>query len=413
MPFAASRFALPLAAALASSLLASGLSACSQNPALRGLGAANAGGRASQVKPAVMPGELVVKFKTEAGKQALLQSLSLRALTRVERLDALVVKPERAAEALAKLQADPRVAYAEYNHVVRKFQAPATPALGFRAGDEMLGKLWGMTKIQAEKVWAQGIGDPKVRVAVVDTGIDHRHPDFGGRVEKGYDFINNDADAMDDEGHGTHCAGTVAAGLGNGGVVGVAPGVGLVAVKVLSASGSGSFAGVAKGVVYAADQGVEVISLSLGGGFPSQVLEDAVRYAIGKGCLVVAAMGNENTDDPSYPAASPGVMAVGATISNDLRASFSNYGQHISVAAPGGDIWSTKLGGGFESLSGTSMATPHVAGLAALLKSSAPQLDAKGLRQRIEASADDLGAQGFDPMFGHGRIRADRAVLGR
>lgn len=388
------------------SAVASSIAACGTQPAMRGVGMnANANLAAASVQ-----GELVVRFKTEAGKQNLLQSLGLRTVQRVERIDALVVKAADTASALAKLKADPRVAYAEPNYIAKAYQAAQVPNLGFRADDELLPKLWGMTKIQAAEAWKTTTGN-NVKVAVVDTGIDYKHSDFSGnRVEKGRDFVNNDDDAMDDQGHGTHCAGTIGAGMGNGGVVGVAPNVKLVAVKVLSASGSGSYAGVANGIVYAADSGAQIISMSLGGPGGGQVLTDAVNYAISKGCLVVAAMGNDNSERPSYPAVLPGVMAVGSTTSADVRSSFSNFGKHISVSAPGSDILSTVPGGSWKSFSGTSMATPHTAGLAALVKSAFPALNAAGIQAKIEASADDLGDAGFDKFFGHGRINAAKAV---
>lgn len=387
--------------------VASSVAACGAQPGMRGL--ASAAGN-NPFAAASVQGELVVKFKTEAGKQALLQGLGLRTVSRVDRIDALVVKAADTAAALAKLQADPRVAYAEPNYIAKAFEAPQVPSLGFRAGDEMLGKLWGMAKTQAAEAWKVSTGSDKVKVAVVDTGIDYKHPDFGNRVEKGRDVVNNDDDPMDDQGHGTHCAGTIAAGIDNGGVVGMAPNVKLVAVKVLSASGSGSYEGVAKGIVFAADSGAQIISMSLGGPSAGQVIVDAVNYAKSKGVLVVAAMGNDNSERPSYPAAVPGVMAVGSTTSADIRSSFSNYGKHISVSAPGSDILSTWPGGGYKSISGTSMACPHTAGLAALVKSVFPALDAAGLRAKIEAAADDLGDKGFDKYFGHGRINAAKAV---
>jgi thermitase len=184
----------------------------------------------------------------------------------------------------------------------------------------------------------------------------------------------------------------------------------LLAVKVLSNEGSGSYDGVANGIIFAADQGAHVISMSLGGPAGSKVIEEAVQYAQGKGSLVVAAMGNENTESPSYPASAPGVMAVGATTKADQRSSFSNFGKHISVSAPGSDILSTVPGGKLDTFSGTSMATPHVAGLAALVKSKFPQANAAEIRSRIEKSADDLGDAGFDKRFGHGRINARKAI---
>jgi thermitase len=216
---------------------------------------------------------------------------------------------------------------------------------------------------------------------------------------------------MDDNEHGTHCAGTVAAGINDGGVVGVAPNVTIVPVKVLDAEGSGSYSSVANGIIYASDENVNVISLSLGGPSTSPTLESAVRYAKDKGILVVAAMGNDGDDVPQYPAAIPGVMGVGATNSKDEIAYFSSRGQHISVSAPGDLILSSIPGGKYERFSGTSMACPHVAGLAALVKSKHPALGAAEVRARIEKGAQDLGPKGFDPTFGHGRINAARAIL--
>ena len=367
---------------------------------------------AGMVGAAAAPGELVVRFRGQE-RQALLQKLGLKTVKRVQRLDALVVKSADPAKAIAALKADPNVLYAEPNYIARAIatRGPVTtPAFGVRGGDEMLAKLWGMAKIEAAAAWAVTPGSAKVKVAVVDTGIDHQHPDLVGRVDKGRDFVNNDDDAMDDNEHGTHCAGTVAAGLNNGGVVGVAPGVSLLAVKVLSGEGGGTYDGVASGIVYAADQGADVISMSLGGPAGSQVIDDAVKYARGKGSLIVAAMGNENTERPSYPASAPGVMAVGSTTSADKRSGFSNFGKHISVSAPGSDILSTIPGGKYDTFSGTSMATPHVAGLAALVKSQFPELKADEIRARIEKSADDLGEGGFDKQFGHGRINARKAL---
>jgi subtilisin family serine protease len=150
--------------------------------------------------------------------------------------------------------------------------------------------------------------------------------------------------------------------------------------------------------------------MSLGGPSGAKVIEDAVNYARSKGTLVVAAMGNDNSERPSYPAAVPGVMAVGATTSSDTRSSFSNYGKHISIGAPGSDILSTVPRGGYKVLSGTSMATPHTAGLCALVKSQFPSFTADQIRAKIEASADDLGDAGFDKFFGNGRINARKAV---
>ncbi|HEY9765642.1 MAG TPA: S8 family serine peptidase, partial [Chroococcales cyanobacterium] len=190
---------------------------------------------------------------------------------------------------------------------------------------------------------------------------------------------------------------------------------------VLGPGGNGSDAGVAEGITWAADHGAEIISLSLGGPEESKVMKDAVDYAAAKGTLVVAAMGNAGNGEKSYPAAYPGVLAVGATDEKDEAAEFSQYGEWISVSAPGVAIYSTfptykvdmnEYGypQNYAALDGTSMATPAVAGLAALVKSMYPGLDAAGIRKRIEKSADDRGDTGFDAHFGHGRVNALRAL---
>ncbi|MEB3298372.1 MAG: S8 family serine peptidase [Candidatus Sericytochromatia bacterium] len=374
-------------------------------------GLASGSGTRSALAAAAMPGQLVVKLRPQVAVSGWMAAYGLKPVRKIEDLGALVVQAADPTAALARLGRDSAVVYAEPNYVARKFEADARPFAGVFAADELLGQLWGMQKIGATRVWAGLPGDRKVTVAVVDTGIDHTHPDFSGRVLKGRDVVNNDDDAMDDEGHGTHCAGTIAAGLGNGGVVGVAPNVTLLAVKVLAANGSGSYAGVAEGIVYAANQGAPVISMSLGGSRPSKVLEDAVALAIRKGSLVVAAAGNDGSDEPNYPAAIKGVMAVSATQREDRIAYFSNTGNHVSVSAPGVSIMSTIPGGKYEALDGTSMACPHVSGLAALVKSKFPSANAATIRTRIEKSADDLGAKGFDPVFGHGRINVAKAVI--
>jgi thermitase len=354
---------------------------------------------------------VLVKFKDARLQQAAVQKMQLAVVGRIAKLDTLVVRAADPQAMVRALRAEPGVAYAEPDHVARAFEAPMVPALPLNGKDELLPRLWGMAKIEAPKAWGVTTGSRQVKVAIVDTGVDYNHPDLRGRTTKGFDYINGDGDAMDDNEHGTHCAGSAAAGINDGGVVGVAPNVTIVPVKVLDAEGSGSYSSVANGIIYAADENVNVISLSLGGPTTSPTLESAVRYAKDKGILVVAAMGNDGDDVPQYPAAIPGVLGVGATTSKDEIAYFSSRGNHISVSAPGDLIMSCIPGGKYERFSGTSMACPHVAGLAALVKSKHPTLGAADLRARIEKGAQDLGAKGFDPVFGHGRINAARAIL--
>lgn len=394
----------------AMAVLSSAVAGCGRAP-LTTAGVASA--RGASASAVARPGEVVVKFRSPAARQAVLQKLGLRSVSRVERLDAVVVKAADPAAALASLKADPSVAYAEPNWVMRAIEPRkrvAIPSFRAASGDDLLSRLYAMKNIDAASAWARTKGKG-AKIAIVDTGVDYTHKDLAGRViDKGRDFASGNGDAMDDHYHGTHCAGSAAASMGNGGVVGVAPEAGVIAVKVLGADGSGSYAGVANGIIYAADAGCHVLSMSLGGARSSQVIEDAVKYAQGKGALVVAAMGNDGHEDPSYPAACAGVLAVGASDSDDRLPNFTNFGEHISVTAPGVDILSTMTGGGYDELSGTSMATPHVSGLAALIKAANPGFTAAQIRQRIEASADDKGIAGFDKYFGHGRINAGKAL---
>lgn len=359
--------------------------------------------------------EIIVGLKPNATPQALLQRPGLKARARIPALNALIVTaPDREA-ALAALKKDPAVSWAEPNGVVKCVrpvgESPRFP-LGPRAGgDPLLDQQWGMAKIEAPTAWSSHPGSPKIRVAVVDTGIYYKHPEFGDRVDPGFDFINRDYDARDDMMHGTHCAGIIGAGFNDGhGIVGVAPGVSLLAVKVMDQEGLGTFANIADGIVYAVQNRAQIINLSLGAQNTAYVMRQAIDYAVKAGVLVVAAMGNENTDSPSYPAAYPGVLAVGATKADDTRARFSNQGSHISVSAPGHRVLSTVLYGKYETISGTSMAAPHVAGLAALIKSAKPDWTAAQIKTHIEQTADDLGSPGFDPEFGHGRINVRRAL---
>ena len=203
------------------------------------------------------------------------------------------------------------------------------------------------------------------------------HPEFAGRVIPGWDFVNNDADPTDDNGHGTHVAGIIAAAMDNGnGSTGVAPGVTLMPVKALSAANSGTWANVAAGIVYAVDNGAKVINLSLGGHVPSSTFYSAITYAAAHDVLVVAGSGNLPDGDPVYPAAYPEVLAVSAT--NDQTDDWwtsSGYGDWVDVSAPGDGVWSTLWTSAnaevYGAKSGTSMATGFVSGLAALVRSSA------------------------------------------
>lgn len=278
----------------------------------------------------------------------------------------------------------------------------------FAVNDPLVSQQYSLERMSVPTAWNSTRGDG-VTVAIVDTGADFTHPDLAGKfVSRGRDFVNNDQDATDDHGHGTHVSGIASAVTNNGqGIAGVAPNARLLPVKVLSSTGSGDNAAVASGITWAADQGAKVINLSLGGGYPSATVQAAVDYAWGKGAVVVCAAGNTGASIPQYPAAFPNCVSVSATDSADRLASFSTYGDTVDVAAPGVQVLSTVRGGRYEAWSGTSMATPNVAGVVALIWAAHPTWTAPQVRAALENGADAVGPAA---QVGKGRVNAARAV---
>lgn len=266
--------------------------------------------------------------------------------------------------------------------------------------------------INLRMAWNYTMGSPDIKIAILDSGILASHPEFAGRVLPGYDFVNNDSDPHDDYGHGTHVAGIAAAGANNGiGMLGVCPGCSIIPVKVLDQYNQGTWGNVAAGILFAVDAGANVINLSLGGQSTIQAVEDAIRYAAQQNVVVVAAVGNGRSDVPFYPAAMAEVVGVAATRNDDTRWSLSNYGSFVEISAPGYAVYSTyndmnNTYHGYNYMSGTSMAAPHVAGLAGLLLSQNPALTVEALRALMRSAAADLGDPGWDVYFGYGRIDA-------
>ena len=266
---------------------------------------------------------------------------------------------------------------------------------------------WGILRIGASNVWESGTGSG-VKVAVIDTGIQLNHPDLSGNILTGYDFVNNDSSANDDNGHGTHVAGIVASTMNGSGNVGASYSAKLIPIKVLNESGYGYLSDVAKGIYYATDNGARVINLSLGTPYDSDVMRRAVAYASNKGVLIVAAAGNESGAPCSYPAAYSSVVCVVATTQDNKLASFSNIGGEL--AAPGVSNYSTYINSSYAKLSGTSMASPHVAGSAALLMSVCTDCTTSQIRDILRSTAIDLGAEGKDIIFGYGLVNLVDAI---
>jgi thermitase len=270
---------------------------------------------------------------------------------------------------------------------------------------------YALMAIRAPQGWAVEKGSRNIRIAILDSGVDFNHPDLAGKLLPGFDFVNLDSDPQDDYGHGTAVAGVAAASTDNGvGMAGVGWLVKILPIKVLDANGNGTYADVAAGIVWASSQGVQVINLSLGGTNPSFTLEDAVNFAVSKGILLVAASGNTGSEGVLYPARYPQVIAVAATDRNNDHPSFSTYGPEVDVAAPGVQVYTTALGGGYSQRNGTSFAAPHISGLAALLFSMPGKVTAGQVRAAIESTALDLGEPGRDPYTGAGLIQMDAAM---
>ncbi|GAX90466.1 S8 family serine peptidase [Effusibacillus lacus] len=270
---------------------------------------------------------------------------------------------------------------------------------------------WNFPQIKIENAWQATTGIPSTIIAVVDTGIDLDHPEFAGQLVEGHNMIADDNRPVDDNGHGTHVAGVIIARTNNvEGVAGMNWNSRVMPVKALDAEGTGTVFDIADGVRWAADHGAKVINLSLGEYEDSRYLHQAIQYAVSKDALVVAAMGNDDTDQPSYPAAYPEVLAVTAVDQDTKRATFSNYGSHAGVAAPGVSIASTFPDYRYAAMSGTSMASPHVAGLAGLIRSMNPDLSSAQVRDIILRTATDVGPSGPDPYYGRGLINVTEAV---
>jgi subtilisin family serine protease len=387
---------------------------------------------AASAEPAAVPGQLIVGFSDSAssGDRA---DARAQAGTRIEaslRLDgAQVVQTtggQSVAAAARELNADPAVDYAEPNYV---YSVQTTP------NDPSYPSQWDMAKIDAPSAWGVTTGSASVKVGIVDTGVQWDHPDLAANVDPqhGDDFIGGctsggwssacgDSDPTDQHGHGTHVAGTIGAAGNNGvGVSGVNWRSDLLAARVCDAGGSCPDSAIAEGIDYAGDQGAKVVNISLGGGGPAP---GAIDQAIDDhpGTLFVIAAGNASSNDdltPSWPCnfslTDGNVLCVASTDSNDALSSFSNYGiASVGLAAPGRSIYSTYYGSSYTTMSGTSMATPHVTGAAALLFAAVPTASVSQVKQALLDGVDPLaGLQGKTTSGGRLNVSKSMTALGQ
>ncbi|MGI8588134.1 MAG: S8 family serine peptidase [Chloroflexia bacterium] len=310
------------------------------------------------------------------------------------------------AATVAALRANPDVEYAEPDYITHADLVPNDPHY---ADDE-----WWLTAMQAQAAWDISTGNPGITIAVLDTGIATDHPDFAGRIIPGHNFVSNNSDVYDDNGHGTHVSGIASAAGNNGvGIAGISWQSKILPGKVLNAKGQGSTYDFAQGIRWAADNGARVINISAGADFSTETEHDAIKYARSKGTVIVAAAGNTPDGRPEYPAGYDEVIAVSASSQRDSVAGFSSYGDYVDLAAPGINILSTWVSNhktGYMSESGTSMASPMVAGAAALVLSINPNLTPDQVQLLLEETADDIGDPGFDQKSGWGRVNLLHAL---
>jgi thermitase len=316
---------------------------------------------------------------------------------RIVRLRVPAPAQDAIAESLARW---PEVKFVEKNYIFDPVLAP---------NDPQYGEQWHLPKILAPQAWDLTQGDANVVIAIVDSGVDPYHPDFAGKLVPGYNTYSNSANTADQYGHGTEVAGAAGAASDNGlGIASIAGQSPIMPIRVTDATGRATSASIANGLVWAADHGASVLNLSFNGVAGNATIRTAAEYAFNHGALVVAAAGNCACVDPT--AENPYVLSVSATDESDGVAYFSSTGPYVDVAAPGSNILTTAMGGLYLAESGTSLASPIVAGVAALMFSANPALTPAEVTQLIESTTIDLGAVGYDSAFGYGRIDAFAAV---
>jgi serine protease len=379
-------------------------------------------------------GEVIVKFKPDVSDCEIeavsdFHQTEILEKSRDRFLKLKISESQTVEDLLKKYKDDPRIEYAEPNYIAKALSIPNDPYYKYQ---------WNFKNINLENAWeiSQGAG---AVVAVVDTGAAYENyekykqaPDLAGTsFTNGYDFVENDTHPNDDNGHGTHIAGTIAQATNNNiGTAGIAPKASIMPIKVLDKNGSGNYFDIAQGIIWAADHGADIINLSLGGSFSSRYLEDACSYAYSKGATIAAAAGNDSKNKIIYPAGYDDyVIAVGSVRFDEKRSSYSNTGSSLDLMAPGGDLRVDQNNDGYGDgilqqsfkrnrptrfayyfYQGTSMACAHISGVAALLASqgiNTPQ----DIREALQTTAKDKGKSGWDKDYGWGIVDAYQALI--
>lgn len=344
--------------------------------------------------------EWIIKWRNDYATQieeqaTILNWLPEQQITRIKLNDEINID-----EWITQWQNDPRIEYIQPNTACSISALP---------NDRYYGEQYYLEQINAQAAWQKEY-EREITIAVLDTGIDYNHPDLLGRVLPGYNILDNVATAMDDNGHGTNVAGIIAAQTNNSiGISGIVSKVKLMPIKILDAEGKSDSFYVGQGIRYAVDNGADLIVIASGESVYTPFIAEAVDYAYDQGVLIIAAVGNKSLEI-NYPAALPNVIGVGAVNRDGSYADYSNYGQQIDVVAPGESIYTTHLNNSYTTTSGTSVAAPQVAALAAVLMQEHPTLTVKEIADIIRFSADKIGNQDWNERTGYGRINFEAAL---
>ncbi|MEJ9315039.1 S8 family peptidase [Priestia megaterium] len=346
--------------------------------------------------------QIIVKFKEDVCEETQLKIHHKHKCTILDHnkeLDFQVLHSKRDINTLIKIYNKlEEVEYAEPNHMLKAFYTSNDPFFAYQYGPQ---------KVQAPDAWDVTTSNGNIKIAIIDTGVQLNHPELAIKLWPGYNFVEGNLNPNDGNGHGTHVAGIAGALTENSlGIAGIAPSASIIPVRALDNSGNGTLSNIANAITYSTNAGAKVINLSLGSSQGSITLENAINHAWNQGVVIVAAAGNEASNTLTYPAAYQNVIAVASTDINDQKSDFSNYGTWVEVSAPGSTILSTYTGSYYAYLSGTSMACPHVAGLAALL--AAQGKNNVQIKNTILSTCDPVPGTGL--YWTYGRINANRAV---